>query len=63
MPGPLPLCGEPNECGMAAGKSECWCANVTISRDALAAVPEGAKGKVCICVKCAEAAKARAGAS
>lgn len=49
-----PVCGGPNDCGMAAGKSECWCAEVKISAEALERVPEGAKGKVCLCRECAE---------
>ena len=48
-----PICGGPNDCGMAAGKSECWCARVKISPEALEKVPEGVKGKVCVCRKCA----------
>jgi cysteine-rich CWC protein len=48
-----PICGGPNDCGGAAGNSECWCAKVKISADALARVPEEAKGKVCMCAKCA----------
>jgi hypothetical protein len=54
-PDRCPLCGGPNECGGAAGKSECWCANVQISPEALEKVPEEAKGKVCVCRKCGEA--------
>jgi len=49
-----PICGGPNDCGMAAGKNECWCASVKISAEALAKAPEGAKGKVCVCRKCVE---------
>ncbi len=52
-PDRCPICGGLNECAMAAGKTECWCANVTISEQALARVPEEAKGKVCLCAKCA----------
>ncbi len=48
-----PLCGGPNECGMAAGKSECWCFEAKIAPEVLARVPEEAKGKVCVCAKCA----------
>ena len=51
-PDRCPICGGPNDCGMAAGKSECWCASVKISAGALEKVPEGAKGKVCVCRKC-----------
>lgn len=39
------LCGGPNDCGGAAGKSECSCENVTISRRVLEKVPEEAKGR------------------
>jgi cysteine-rich CWC protein len=55
-PDRCPICGGPNDCGMAAGKSECWCAGVKISAAALEKVPEGAKRKVCVCRKCGEAA-------
>ena len=48
-----PVCGGPNDCGMAAGKSECWCAGVKISAEALERVPEGARGRVCLCRGCA----------
>jgi hypothetical protein len=53
-PDRCPLCGGPNDCGMAAGKSECWCFEAKISAEALAQVPEEAKGKVCVCRKCAK---------
>jgi hypothetical protein len=52
-PDRCPICGGPNECGGAAGKSECWCANVKISSEALARVPDEAKNQVCMCAKCA----------
>lgn len=52
-PDRCPICGGPNDCGGAAGKSECWCAAVKISPEALARVPEEAKRKVCMCAKCA----------
>ena len=52
-PDRCPICGRPNDCGGAAGKSECWCAAVKISPEALARVPEEAKRKVCMCAKCA----------
>lgn len=54
-PDQCPVCGGPNDCGMAAGKSACWCETVKISREALERVPEEAKGKVCVCRKCGEA--------
>jgi hypothetical protein len=57
-PDRCPVCGGPNDCGMAAGKSECWCASVKISAEALEKVPEGAKGNVCVCANCARIASA-----
>jgi len=53
-----PICGGSNDCGMAAGKSECWCAAVTITSETLDRVPESARGKVCLCAKCALGASA-----
>jgi hypothetical protein len=50
-----PLCGEPNDCGLAAGKTDCWCFAVKISPEALVRLPEEARGKVCVCRKCAVA--------
>ena len=47
-----PLCGGPNECGLAAGKSECWCFEAKIAPEVLERVPEEAKGKVCVCRGC-----------
>ena len=52
-----PLCGDANECAVAAGRSAetCWCMTVTMDPDTLLAIPEAAQGKVCICPKCAGA--------
>jgi hypothetical protein len=51
-----PLCGADNQCAMAAGQlsEPCWCIEVTIDPAALAAVPEKARGRVCLCPACAE---------
>jgi hypothetical protein len=54
-PDRCPLCAEPNDCGLAAGKTDCWCFAVKISPDALALLPEKARGKMCVCRKCAAA--------
>jgi len=54
-----PVCSGPNECGLAAGKSECWCFEATIAPEVLEQVPEEAKGKVCVCEKCVRAANER----
>jgi hypothetical protein len=50
-----PLCGQPNECAVAAGRDPelCWCMTATMSPDALAPIPAEAQGKVCICARCA----------
>jgi len=53
-PDRCPICGGRNDCGMAAGKSDCWCASVKISAEALEKLPEGARGKVCVCRSCGE---------
>lgn len=52
-----PLCGGDNQCAIAAGKppETCWCQNATISAEALAAVPEDAVNKVCLCPACGQA--------
>ena len=42
-----PLCGGPNDCGMVAGKNECWCEKVAMSRDVLERMPDEAK-RVCV---------------
>ena len=54
-----PLCGGANDCGGAPAKSECWCEKLTISREVIEMVPGEAKGKVCVCAKCAQAANER----
>ena len=50
-----PLCGESNECGMAAGRDECWCSSVTIEKATLDRLPEAARGVVCVCARCVAA--------
>jgi len=50
-----PLCRQPNECAVAAGldPESCWCMTATMSPDALASIPARARGKICICARCA----------
>jgi hypothetical protein len=50
-----PSCGEANDCAIAAGRSaeSCWCMSVNIDQQVIATLPEGAQGKVCICLRCA----------
>jgi hypothetical protein len=50
-----PLCGEANACGAAAGREDCWCFAATLAPDALARIPERARGVACICAKCGRA--------
>ena len=49
-----PLCGGDNACAIAAGKpaDTCWCQTVTLSPEALSAIPEPSIGKHCICANC-----------
>lgn len=50
-----PACGQPNACGIAAGKTrceDCWCAQVRIDPAVLAALPPDA-GAACLCRACA----------
>lgn len=50
-----PLCGESNECGMAAGRDECWCTTAVIQKATLDRLPEAARGVVCVCARCVAA--------
>jgi hypothetical protein len=49
-----PLCGEPNQCALAADPTatECWCDTVVFPDDLLAQIPEDAVRKTCICQEC-----------
>jgi len=49
-----PLCGEPNQCAMAADPeaTECWCETEKFPHDLLARVPEAAVRRTCICQRC-----------
>ena len=61
--GLCPLCGESNQCDMAAGvsaESPCWCTQVPFSAELLASVPLNAQGKLCICQRCASASASKA---
>lgn len=54
-PRQCPLCGEQNECGMAAGRDACWCFERRIPADVLNQIPPQARNVVCICSRCAGA--------
>ena len=51
-----PLCGNPNQCAVAADPdaTECWCGSVTFPEELLAKVPEKAVRQTCICQNCLE---------
>ena len=53
-----PLCGQTNQCAVACSASfnqPCWCTSVRFSPELLARIPEGQRGKACVCRSCAEA--------
>jgi hypothetical protein len=49
-----PLCGEPNQCALAAdhNATECWCESVDFPDGLLAQIPDEAVRKTCVCQKC-----------
>jgi len=59
-----PLCGQPNRCAMelerATGEKQppCWCTRAEFRPELLARVPEAARGRACICARCAAGAPA-----
>jgi hypothetical protein len=55
-----PLCGRDNDCAVAAGRDvgSCWCMTASINPTALGSIPAEARGKVCICARCASGAPA-----
>ena len=50
-----PLCGEPNDCGAAAGKGVCWCWSADVPEELISRVPEEVRGTICVCEKCTQA--------
>jgi hypothetical protein len=53
-PPECPLCGEANQCAMAADPeaTECWCESEIFPPDLLLRVPAGAARQACICQRC-----------
>lgn len=53
-PSRCPLCGQPNQCAMAAGLApeSCWCMTAPIAPGALDALHEAERGQRCICQAC-----------
>ncbi|HEY5950472.1 MAG TPA: cysteine-rich CWC family protein [Kofleriaceae bacterium] len=47
-----PLCGDANECQLAAGRSTCWCFYTPAPAHVLARVPAEAQGIACVCRRC-----------
>jgi hypothetical protein len=52
-PARCPLCREPNDCQLAAGRTTCWCFETPVPPDVLARVPLEAQGVACVCKRCA----------
>jgi len=48
-----PLCGKANACGMAEGRTACWCLATKIPKGVLARVPAEAEAQACVCASCA----------
>jgi hypothetical protein len=51
-----PLCGQANQCtpgGPASAAPPCWCFSAPVSRAALERLPAEARGKACLCPRCA----------
>jgi hypothetical protein len=48
-----PICDGPNDCGLAAGGTTCWCFSTAIPPAALARIPGPARDQSCICPTCA----------
>lgn len=54
-PDQCPLCGQPNECQLAAQRDDkrpCWCMDETFPPELLARVPEASRRCACICQRC-----------
>lgn len=51
-----PICGEPNQCGLAnpvTATRPCWCFTAEIAPEAREQIPDDALNKACICPRCA----------
>ena len=46
------LCGGDNGCGVAAGKTECWCFALPVPPALLERVPEALRNATCVCQQC-----------
>jgi hypothetical protein len=52
-PSRCPLCGKPNECEIAEGKTSCWCFDEVIPVEVLERIPPEAQSVACVCKECA----------
>jgi len=55
-PSRCPVCGEPNQCGLAnpaTATQPCWCFSTEIAPEARDQIPDDALNKACICPRCA----------
>ena len=52
-PRQCPLCGRPNESGMARGKGSCWCFRTPVPAEVLEKLPGAARDRACVCQTCA----------
>jgi hypothetical protein len=57
-PARCPLCGDFNDCGVAAGEGNCWCFTQRIPAEVLKRVPAEARGIACVCRFCASSQRA-----
>lgn len=48
-----PLCGDNNQCGIAAGDKSCWCFSQPVPQGVLQKLPAEARGVACVCRVCA----------
>jgi hypothetical protein len=52
-PARCPLCGQANDCRIAAGEATCWCFEAPVPPEVVARVPAEASGVACVCRRCA----------
>ena len=53
-PSVCPFCGADNMCGIAVGKTSCWCFDVTVPAQLLLLLPGNKDEQGCICRSCIE---------
>jgi hypothetical protein len=57
-PARCPLCGNLNDCGVAAGQGHCWCFTQSIPPEVLGPIPAEARGIACVCRFCSSSRRA-----